>query len=266
VPAPEPFSRIYHRLADEFPQVYDSPDLAGYVRLLVAADQSWPTSARWAGLVSKATLGRLVSSSLVILDGSRYRIRGLDRERESRSQSASHAARSRWSDAPRNADGNATRNATRNAETMPSREEKSREETRRDEHIARARLDESRDGLPHLTPQVQEAVERVMGRPITTASDKVLTSLDELVERHGVPTVTRTMADIAASGKTSWPEVVFGSRNALQPIPGSPDSKAERERAEQSAHDRRKAAEARNLDEPWRRELRERLRQEEATR
>ena len=120
MPSPEPFSRIYHRLADEFPDIYDSPDLACYIRLLVAADQAWPTSARWSGLVSKAALSRLAASSLVIVDGSRYRIRGLDKERESRSESAAHAARIRWSNAPRN--------APRNAEAMPSREEKSREE------------------------------------------------------------------------------------------------------------------------------------------
>jgi hypothetical protein len=120
----DPYTRIYHKLADEFPEVYDGPDLAGYVRLLIAADQAWPTSARWAGYVTRPTLDRLVATGLILVDGLRYRIKGMDKEREARSESASNAARSRWGNATRNADGN----ATRNAETMPSRAEPSQTE------------------------------------------------------------------------------------------------------------------------------------------
>lgn len=115
-----PYSRLYHQLADEFPEVYDGPDLAGYVRLLVAADQAWPTCARWAGYVTEPELERLAAAGLVIPDGARYRIRGMEKERSKRSQAASIAARSRWSDADRNAD--------RNAETMPSKAEPSKDE------------------------------------------------------------------------------------------------------------------------------------------
>ena len=126
------FSRIYHELADEFPEVYDSPDLAGYCRLLVAADQAWPSQARWSGHVTQKSLARLVESGLISLDGSRYRVKGLDKERARRSQSASHAARIRHGTADRNAPRTPTRyangTADRNAEAMPSREEKSREE------------------------------------------------------------------------------------------------------------------------------------------
>lgn len=125
-----PYSRLYHQLADEFPEVYDGPDLAGYVRLLVAADQAWPTCARWAGYVTEPELERLAAAGLVIPDGARYRIRGMEKERSKRSQAASIAARSRWSDADRIAD--------RNAETMPSKAKPSKDEPSQAEQDALA--------------------------------------------------------------------------------------------------------------------------------
>lgn len=103
-----PFSRVYHQLADEYPEVYDSPDLAGYIRLLVLADQAFPSAAHWAGVVSRAAVQRLSASGLVILDGGRYRIRGLDKERAARSESARRNALARWGRMRPQSDGNAT--------------------------------------------------------------------------------------------------------------------------------------------------------------
>ena len=166
----EPYSRVYHKLADEYPDVYDSPDLAGFVRLLVAADQTWPTSARWAGLASRASVERLQSIGLILVDGARYRIKGMDKERAERSASASHAARSRWGNAPRNADGN----APRNAETMPRRDETSKDETRRVDADAY-------DAYYALTTR--------------TPSKAVMDWLDRLVTEHGAATVTTSMSE-----------------------------------------------------------------------
>ena len=109
--AQPPHSRIYHKLADEYPDIYDSPDLADYTRLLVAADQAWPTAARWRGLASVKAMARLVDAGLIIPVGARYRVLGLDKERARRSASASHAARYRHG----TADGNAGRTADGNA-------------------------------------------------------------------------------------------------------------------------------------------------------
>ena len=79
-------------------------------------------------------MARLQSVGLVLVDGARYRIKGMDKERAERSASASHAARTRWGNAPRNAGGN----APRNAETMPSQAEPSRDETSQAEQDAQA--------------------------------------------------------------------------------------------------------------------------------
>lgn len=151
-----PYSRIYHQLADEYPDLYDSPDLAGYVRLLVAADQAWPTKARWAGYVTEDELERIAANGLVVREGSRYTVKGMDKERRRRSRQARKAASARWqepspqeaSNALSNAASIAARTADSNAQSMPRRDETSREETSRDEKRLNAR-DKSR-GLTSL--------------------------------------------------------------------------------------------------------------------
>ena len=172
-PTLEPYSRLYHKLADEYPEVYDSPDLAGYCRLLVAADQAWPTAARWAGLASRQCFDRLVACGLVIPDGQRYRIRGLDKHRIARSKAAARAAQYRWN-APRNADGNAPRIADSNAEVMPRRDE-----TRRDE--------------PRRVETGSDAIDLYYQLTIRTPSQGVIEWLDRLVSEHGQDTVLQAM-------------------------------------------------------------------------
>ena len=88
-----PYSRLYHELADEYPDLFDSPDLACYVRLLVAADQAWPSKARWAGYVEQDEIDRLAATGLVVIDGRRYTIKGLEKERRRRSSHARKAGR-----------------------------------------------------------------------------------------------------------------------------------------------------------------------------
>ena len=130
-----PYVKVYHELRDLYPEVWDTPLLGDYVRLLVAADQAWPSRAIWAGHATRRSIQQLATigadddrGALVFVDGSRFAIRGLDKERQSRSQSAAHAARTRWSDAPRNA----PRNADGNAETMPPKAKQSKAEQSRE--------------------------------------------------------------------------------------------------------------------------------------
>jgi hypothetical protein len=140
-----PYSRLYHELSDEYPDVYDGPLLADYVRLLVAADQAYPSRARWAGYTTKRNLDQLADSGLVICDGARYAIRGMEGERKRRSDAARNAADARWGNAGRNAGGIAGGNAGGNADRiaggnaggvappMPSQAKPSQDETRQDE-------------------------------------------------------------------------------------------------------------------------------------
>lgn len=115
-----PYSRVYWSVMDDekFDGVRDDMRLFGaWALLLVVADMAWPAPAFVPPTVPRASVARLVEAGLVVsLDAHRFRVQGLDREREMRSDSARNAAAVRWH-----------RNG--NAESMPSRDE-----TRRDEN------------------------------------------------------------------------------------------------------------------------------------
>ena len=124
------YSRIYHEAVDDpkFRKVWgDDACLALWVRLLVMADEAWPSSAALPRSTRRRALDVLVTARLVDLhpDGDHYRIHGLDPERAGRSQHASHAAHARWY-ADSNAPGIADIPANGTAHSMPSREEKSK--------------------------------------------------------------------------------------------------------------------------------------------
>ena len=93
-----PYSRVYWEAIDDekFATVWwDDRALATWLRLLVGADMAWPASATLYVGVHKRTLQALVDVKLIDLNGHSYRIRGLDREREMRSQQARHAVNAR---------------------------------------------------------------------------------------------------------------------------------------------------------------------------
>jgi len=133
-----PYSRLYHELAEEYPEVWDSPLLADYSRLLSAADQSWPVRARWAGHTTKRALASLSSigaedgrGALVVVDGTRYVIKGMEKERAGRSDAARYAINKRW-EQTRTTDSSTARISDRTTETIPRRDETRQDETRRD--------------------------------------------------------------------------------------------------------------------------------------
>jgi len=130
MPNEDPYSRLYWRLADEYPDVWDDDAaMATYARLLVSADGAWPAAAAVpVGVKSKAwALLTAGDSPLVIPEphGKRYRIRGLDKHRQGRSDAARIAAGKRWRNADSNADSNA--GAQQRAMHIPSRAEPSRD-------------------------------------------------------------------------------------------------------------------------------------------
>lgn len=130
------YSRVYHEAVDDakFERVWtDDHALALWVRLLVKADQTWPSSADVPRSARRSSLALLVEVGLVdLLPSDRYRIHGLDGERTGRAQHAASAAQSRW-DKASNADsipvGNAPSSANGTAQMMPKRVENRREET-----------------------------------------------------------------------------------------------------------------------------------------
>lgn len=129
-----PYSRVYWSVIDdpEFESVYeDDAAFALWVRLLLIADQAWPSSAHMPRTAKARALARLTDAGLVrVASGGRYTIRGMDKERGLRQQSARNAAALRW-------------HSNGNADPMPRREEKKREEERANETVdskRRARL------------------------------------------------------------------------------------------------------------------------------
>ena len=159
--ADDPYSRLYWRLSDEFPEVYDDDArLALWTRLLVAADQAWPSAAFLPAFAEDGALHALVDCGLVEVDGKRYHIRGLDKERKRRRKSARKGAAAKW--ARHNADANADADAdalagavagvNAHAIGMPSRAEPSQDEPRRDEtrQAARAKTSRKKGELTHI--------------------------------------------------------------------------------------------------------------------
>jgi hypothetical protein len=87
-----PYSRVYWSVMDDerFADVYgDDGAFALWVRLLMTADALWPAAAPLPRGAKPRALGKLVDAGIVdLLPGDRYRIHGLDSERERRKQLA----------------------------------------------------------------------------------------------------------------------------------------------------------------------------------
>lgn len=118
--ARDPYVKVYYRIADDprFETVFDNDAaLSWWLRLLLIADGHWPSSAPIPAACKPKALNALTEAGLVDRIGThRFRIHGLDAEREKRSEHASQASRSRWSSNPLSTP---PRNAPSNARNMP---------------------------------------------------------------------------------------------------------------------------------------------------
>lgn len=120
-----PYSRLYHRFAQEFPDIYkDDRAFAAWARLLMLADASWPMRPPLPRSVRPSIVRQLTTAGVLILDGDDYTVLGLDAERTRRRDSGRIGAGKRWGNA--NADANGHANADAKALLV-------RDETRRDE-------------------------------------------------------------------------------------------------------------------------------------
>jgi len=88
-----PYSRLYHQFPDEYPDIYeDDACLALWARLLVIGDQAWPSMGTLPYGTRRKPLGILVACELVHVEGRRFRILGMEKERQRRSEKARTAA------------------------------------------------------------------------------------------------------------------------------------------------------------------------------
>ena len=95
-----PYARLYLDLVDDdkFRTIVDDDrHFAAWCRLLMIAEGSWPASANLPRSARMGSVRALQAAGLLdIQSGGRYKIHGLDREREMRSDKARASASLRW--------------------------------------------------------------------------------------------------------------------------------------------------------------------------
>lgn len=161
----DPYSRLYHRFADEFPEIWaDDRALAMWVRLLRIADGSWPMKPPLPRSVRGRPLQMLLTAGLLTIVGECYSMRGLDAERNRRKDAAARAAGMRW-------------HSGRIADAMPSTSKDETSTNTNATHSASAEDDDGREDL--------EAFLLVTRRAPTPRQRKVLDDVLQLRDVSG---------------------------------------------------------------------------------
>jgi hypothetical protein len=205
-----PYSRVYWEIVDDekFTTVFDDDHaLAWWLRLLIAADQAFPTSAVLPAGVHRAALRKLVDTRLVDVAGSRYRIHGLDSERARRARQGTVGAAARWNqppvpgdlDAPddvepplnrRRADANAVAMRSHTGRFASQEEDETR--TRRDETSTARATNGVSDDLTTALVLVRDLTGRYLA-PHSANGDRI----GRWITRFGLPKVEATLREVA---------------------------------------------------------------------
>jgi hypothetical protein len=170
----DPYSRIYWSVMSDakFDGIREDARLFGtWSLLLVVADMAWPAPAYVPPTVARAAVAKLITAGLVDeLSGGRFRIHGLDKERERRSSVGKRGAAARWERSQ----------SERNAIALPPQSDTnaSQAETSKDETST------ARDGLPNLNATVAGIWETATGRSVIASGAKVAEYLDDACRRH----------------------------------------------------------------------------------
>jgi hypothetical protein len=168
------YSRVYWSIADDprFEAIYgDDHHLATWLRLLLIADQAHPASAHLPRIVHRASLRALLDSGLIdAMPGDRYRVHGLDAERERRRTWAT----TRGPDGDRTVSSTDTERSPNGAESSGLR----RDETRLD----KGRRDDARESLNGYDGRADLEAFVLITRRAPTARQRQL--LDGLLTIH----------------------------------------------------------------------------------
>lgn len=215
------YVRVYLEVVDDAKFANLSLEgFGGWVRLLMIADAAWPASAfiPGPGVVPDHVVEDLANREVIdLLPGHRFRVHGLDAERQGRKASASRGASARWMQphSERNANAmrlHSERNATASDTNMPSRAEQSKAEP----SVARAR-----EGLLNLEEVVATAWEQATGRSILGSGNWAASYLDDAIRRHGAAKV----ASAIVVAKTSFDHIpdpaamTAAVRRLIDPLP-----------------------------------------------
>ena len=266
---PGPYSRVYWRFIEEYPDVYDDDRaFATWMRLLILAEGTHPQPAPLPHGIKNPVLSKLVDEGLVtLLPGNRYRVKGLAAERERRADKGRKGANARWSQSEGTADAMQT-HSERNAKAMPaeqSRDEQSKDETRTNartgglEPVGSVMADIDvlhPDSIPLDVRRLQRLAEELTGQAYAMNNLHSGYGKKAVAEQlpHGFDRVERAWRKIANQAKgegTSKPtlrQLVLGADDILNPVPQQ-DSSEQREQAARELFDRRVARTQAELEE-----------------
>lgn len=270
------FVRVYHEdLIANYTEIWDDDRaLATWLRLLVIADKLWPSPAELPRGISRASLDKLVSAGLVqLVKPYRFRLRGLDAQRQRQRDSAKAAADARWgnNDAGGNAPRIADAPANGNPKAMPHADRGARTQSASASVVA---SDSEESGNLRASGPITVPVKGIDGKsndvdvtspvPIDTVRLQRLAeeltqqphamgnvyaglgqkAVNEQLRNHGFDRVERAWRSVANRVKAegaSFPtlrQLVFGADEILNPV-RKPDVREQREDEERSAFDRR---------------------------
>lgn len=185
-----PYSRVYWEVLDDpkFEHVWpDDRALATWVRLLIAADMAWPASAALYHGVHRPSLDLLVGVHLVDMQAAgRYRIHGLDKERELRSDVAREAVSSRY------ARSTPVVRAYTDDDGMPSTEGLPSQDRAKQSRAKQSRAEDPPTPLPSDDDDHLDAWYRLTA---SWPSAKVLPWLNELAANHGPVRLSAALAE-----------------------------------------------------------------------
>lgn len=214
------YVRVYQSVVDDpkFIGIFDDDHhFATWVRLLMAADALWPASCPLPASARKASVKALVAAEIVDVFGSRFRVRGLDAERERRQSKARASAGSRWSggsasgvrpDSERNA--NALRpDSVRNAASRAGASALGSSEG--NIYVE----DRARDDEPEWAVLSWLAS---VGASVQPTGNGYHVEIVKLVERQGAVKVLAAMQARHAAGDKSARQLIYGTANDLEPI------------------------------------------------
>ena len=214
-----PYSRVYWEVIDDpkFADVWDdNHSLATWLRLLLAADMAWPASASIYHGVNRQALDKIVRVGLVDLQpGSRFRIHGLDKERESRSDAARDAVSTRYARSTPVVRPYTEPNYAGTTERLPSKDE-----TRRDEQSTANHAPATDDPDDDVTT-LQKLAESLTGTPYGFPRHGGMgEKVGVMLRKHGLQAIEAEWRRIAGEerGMPTVRQLVLGADNALNRI------------------------------------------------
>lgn len=208
-----PFVRVYHDdLQRDYEAVWDDDHLmATWLRLLVVADKLWPSDGEIPRGTRPRPLAALVKLGLVLPRPShRFRLKGLDADRQRRVDAARYASGHRWPSDPdtdSNADGTPARTPPRSPDGNPSHGGASPSAM-----ALGAGMEKPTDEDVVL---IWLASVKATVQPNGNGHHRDLVGL---VARHGVEPVLAAMKGRYAAGDRAKSQLIYGAANELEPI------------------------------------------------